>query len=295
VANKPGMPPVQTTWPQSKLITSPGYFRFMPVDFGLYIKDPEELAYRAKIPYEDPVNMTFDVSNLYAECSVDMESTIEIIDSATGEQLWGSGPEVATVPPLTHQWPWWDIHVIHTCLDFGWSYFHVEDVDYPLYKICYHKYIWMHINGYIAITLLGDPIVEFDWWIPVFIHIKVCFWIPLDSSSPGAPCTIFGPWDFELSWSVIKEDIAGSTWYDQAQWVNMTTGEPIYPFTDYPYKKQLPTPDGKVDMKDIGRAAKAFGSYPGHARWDSVSDINHDYKVDMKDIGGIARYFGWKC
>jgi len=51
--------------------------------------------------------------------------------------------------------------------------------------------------------------------------------------------------------------------------------------------------DCKVDMKDIGTAAKAFGSYPSHPRWDPIADINYDYKVDMKDIGAIASKFGW--
>ena len=51
----------------------------------------------------------------------------------------------------------------------------------------------------------------------------------------------------------------------------------------------------KVDMKDIGRAAKAFGSYPAHLRWDPPADTNDDFKVDMKDIGGIAKNFGWSC
>jgi hypothetical protein len=52
--------------------------------------------------------------------------------------------------------------------------------------------------------------------------------------------------------------------------------------------------DIKVDMRDIGTAARAFGSYPGHLRWSYISDINHDHKVDMRDIGQIARYFGWE-
>jgi len=55
----------------------------------------------------------------------------------------------------------------------------------------------------------------------------------------------------------------------------------------------VPVPDGKVDMKDIGVAAKAFGTFPGHPRWNSAADVNGDYKVDMKDIGAIAKKFGW--
>lgn len=53
--------------------------------------------------------------------------------------------------------------------------------------------------------------------------------------------------------------------------------------------------DGKVDMKDIIRVAKAFGSdsvqYP--KRWDPICDINGDGKIDMKDIIATARNFGW--
>jgi ABC-type transport system substrate-binding protein len=51
--------------------------------------------------------------------------------------------------------------------------------------------------------------------------------------------------------------------------------------------------DFTVDMRDVGRAARAFGSYPGHLRWDPACDVNDDYEVDMRDIGAIARKFGW--
>ena len=50
--------------------------------------------------------------------------------------------------------------------------------------------------------------------------------------------------------------------------------------------------DGEVDMKDVATAAKAFGSYPGHPRWNPVADINQDGNVDMKDISLIAKNFG---
>jgi ABC-type transport system substrate-binding protein len=53
--------------------------------------------------------------------------------------------------------------------------------------------------------------------------------------------------------------------------------------------------DFQVDMRDIGRAARAFGSYPGHLRWDPACDVNDDFQVDMRDIGQIARKFGWTC
>lgn len=50
--------------------------------------------------------------------------------------------------------------------------------------------------------------------------------------------------------------------------------------------------DGTVNMKDLGKAAKAFGTEPGDLRWDSACDINSDFKVDMKDIGAVAKHFG---
>jgi len=57
-------------------------------------------------------------------------------------------------------------------------------------------------------------------------------------------------------------------------------------------------PDGEVDMRDIGVAARAFGSYPGHDRWNLEADITGpeylvpDNDVDMRDIALIARHFG---
>ena len=50
--------------------------------------------------------------------------------------------------------------------------------------------------------------------------------------------------------------------------------------------------DMKVDANDLISAAKAFGSYPGHPRWNSLADINHDDKVNVKDIVSIGRNFG---
>lgn len=47
--------------------------------------------------------------------------------------------------------------------------------------------------------------------------------------------------------------------------------------------------DGEVDMKDTVIAAIAFGSYPGHPRWNPIADVNQDNKVDMRDIATIAR------
>ncbi len=50
--------------------------------------------------------------------------------------------------------------------------------------------------------------------------------------------------------------------------------------------------DGIVDMQDIGQVVAAFGSYPGHQRWNPLTDLDGNGKTNMKDIGMIARHFG---
>ena len=50
--------------------------------------------------------------------------------------------------------------------------------------------------------------------------------------------------------------------------------------------------DGKVDMKDVGAAASAFGAVPGHPRWNSNYDVFQDNVINMRDIGIVARNFG---
>lgn len=57
-------------------------------------------------------------------------------------------------------------------------------------------------------------------------------------------------------------------------------------------------PDGKVDIRDLATAAKAFGSYPGAARWNPNADVTGasylvpDNKVDIKDLAMMAKNYG---
>ena len=57
-------------------------------------------------------------------------------------------------------------------------------------------------------------------------------------------------------------------------------------------------PDGRVDIRDLAVAAKAFGSYPGHVKWNPNADITGtiylvpDDKVDIRDLAAIARNYG---
>jgi len=50
--------------------------------------------------------------------------------------------------------------------------------------------------------------------------------------------------------------------------------------------------DNKVDVRDVSIVALAFGSYPGHARWNPVADVNKDRKIDVRDVALVAKNFG---
>jgi len=64
-----------------------------------------------------------------------------------------------------------------------------------------------------------------------------------------------------------------------------------FPFME-PYLPGDVTHDGKVDIKDIARIAKAYGSYPGHSLWDPHADLTEDAKVDMRDINIATLNYG---
>ncbi len=49
--------------------------------------------------------------------------------------------------------------------------------------------------------------------------------------------------------------------------------------------------DGKVDMKDVGYAARLFGTASTGPSWNASADVNGDGKIDMKDVGIVAKNF----
>ena len=69
--------------------------------------------------------------------------------------------------------------------------------------------------------------------------------------------------------------------------------------TSYAAQPQTPTYPGdpidiKVDIRDVARAAAAFGSRPARPRWDPPCDVNDDFQVNIRDIAAVAARFGWK-
>jgi len=52
--------------------------------------------------------------------------------------------------------------------------------------------------------------------------------------------------------------------------------------------------DGKVDARDVAAAAAAYGSHPGHSKWNPMADENEDDKIDAKDLASIIINYGRK-
>jgi uncharacterized protein (DUF2141 family) len=51
--------------------------------------------------------------------------------------------------------------------------------------------------------------------------------------------------------------------------------------------------DAKIDVQDVARVSRAFGSYPGHSKWNPNYDINGDNKIDIQDLSRTSANFGW--
>lgn len=106
---------------------------------------------------------------------------------------------------------------------------------------------------------------------------------------------------FDQCGSVATWDVWARRW--QRTWIQGWYYNGIYPGS-YAYalwKEELPredmNEDGKVDILDIARAAKAFGASfapgePIHLRWDPYADINTDRQVNILDVAGVAMLFG---
>jgi len=61
--------------------------------------------------------------------------------------------------------------------------------------------------------------------------------------------------------------------------------------------QSLPTDvnyDGKVDILDIAIVAKAYGSYPGHPRWNPKADLDGNGTVNIIDVAKVAKDYGKK-
>jgi len=50
--------------------------------------------------------------------------------------------------------------------------------------------------------------------------------------------------------------------------------------------------DGVVNIVDIALVAKAYGSYPGHSRWNPAADLDDNGTINIVDIATVAKDYG---
>lgn len=84
------------------------------------------------------------------------------------------------------------------------------------------------------------------------------------------------------------DHVPGETNYDDNTLVNGT----LYVEIIGDISGKTGVPDGKVDMRDIGLVARAFGTKIGDTYYSPECDLNGDGKIDMRDVGLAARHFG---
>jgi len=65
----------------------------------------------------------------------------------------------------------------------------------------------------------------------------------------------------------------------------------IYPLMK-PYIPVDLNGDGKIDVKDVFIASKAFGSFLGHPQWNPNVDLNDDRRIDLRDLYLVFSNFG---
>jgi hypothetical protein len=274
----------------------PNYDRQLPFESDVYVAAPASIEYMHRIPPNTNFSMEIPYNNLYAYHQINATVTAQV-QNESGPITTVLGPNATETYPPTHdgyyyftinygppnEWyfyitkiAWW-----HRWTNYPWPYLNLFSNT-----IYMQLYAYAYTNAYVSLSMWWDGyhIYTWYWFIPKGTNIPlwgfwstVYFWA---FSHAGIQCHNYY-YDPATWYGTIPEDIAGSTLYDD---IGMSS---------YAYKSELPTPDFKVDIKDVARVAAAFGSYPGHPRWSAICDITGDYKVDIKDVARVCAKFGW--
>jgi len=292
-ANKPGST-VKTSFAGSVPITSPkGFFRYYPKYVDIHADD-----YKSKILLADPLDTSVDVhltvtdENLLRETFNFTYDTIDPMNPVGTEILYRTCDWV--IDAYVDQTEPTGLSFCDRILIAGLApaepplWMHVNFFDPAHHTLVLGQIIEADKTVWIDTTTLvesvhefekpGVPIIEtFTVNLAIGYHVaKVTKVITTEWMLQQDNTVVPFPWITTITvewpiWVTIKEDIAGATYVNP----------------------QLPAPDCKVRVDDVLKAALAFGSNPGHPRWDTGSDINGDYKIRVDDVLAIALKFGW--
>ncbi|MDH7564711.1 MAG: ABC transporter substrate-binding protein [Candidatus Bathyarchaeota archaeon] len=303
VANTPRSK-VQTNLPGSVPTTSPyGYFRLYPVYVDGHFKPPYEYSHR--IPPFMPVEFKVTLENLIQE-EVIVENITAVNLTNPASSIWNKTWPAKTLYSLT-DWIDEDHNGLLSQSDIV-SMMPVKDSPTLLEWYHVHVFLYEPPGPYVMIL---KPVAKVSKYVyrnssliagPSEIYLK-------SGVSHDEQFSFFGfaPGRYNFKIAVHMEEPNWNSWKLNCTWINYTVtfwvtikkdicGRTLYDdigFPSYPYKYQLPSPDIKVDLKDVLITAMSFGSYPGHPKWNPFCDINDDYKIDVKDYFAVARQYGW--
>jgi len=94
----------------------------------------------------------------------------------------------------------------------------------------------------------------------------------LDDNGNGHPTYINGS-DIDSPFDPNDGTLAASTWLPKAWIIDINR-------------------DGIIDIFDLVRVARAYGSKPQDPNWYAIADVNDDYIVDIFDLVAIAAHYG---
>lgn len=301
-----------------EMVANTNYFRYVPKDVNVNTMDYLQKVILPHNQVSVPVTVEVTDHNLITqEFKLESVGSFDPANPVNSEWhgIWPPAPPPKGIYSCPFRIIGWidqnntgkldpcDVIKVESITDPGKElYFHVTEIIPGTPTIITIKEVlvakkWVYLDGVPVVT--GEleyekpchPIVEeFTWQlekgvhnITVVKHIENNWTLCKNNNILSHPYYCRYVKYQYLIWVTSFEDCGGSTFYDDA-------GLPAYPF-----KSQLPTPDIIVDIADIYSAALAYGSYPGHPRWNSVYDfvpIPHDYYVDISDIYAIALAFG---
>jgi len=193
------------------------------------------------------------------------------ITSYGGEQAFGGIIAHARMRPLMEQWA--NVHGLFALQEplGGNRSFHV-------FRLVNVSEIGYEGNG-LSITGLWNvynvTITHYDDEFNLNIKIIV-------ENGSGRLDANLDQWNFTLGIDKMKQIDGVIIFYHLAFRKLFERGIPLGDFNS----------DGKVNMVDVGRVAKAYGAMLGRPQYDFDLDVNFNFAIDMRDVATVARDFG---
>ena len=274
----------------------------------------------------EPVTLTFDITTTYPDETFVLDENIEVIPMTTYDGTAGTSPPTPPPQLIGEQ----DVYLLpesNTTLTFTWNTTSIPLGNYTIKAVADPVPYETDIED----NTFVDGIVEIFWQHDVaLIDVSPSRTWVYESRTVTFNVTARNEGDFTENMTItLYYNITSGEVIGEETIVNLLPGENrtvtlvwnttgVTPCFNYTITAvaTIDTPDndpaddtltdgkvkvrilgdingdGKVDIKDIRAVAKAFGSYPGHERWNPDLDFSNDGKIDMRDIRMVSKHFG---